>query len=87
MLSVYGFRDDYRSRRDHYRGRPNHDDRRSRGGGDGLTVMTLRALFDAVALSACNYYASEEYCYAKGQGGGFQTVVHDHNSFSRFGSA
>ena len=82
MLSVHRFRDDYRRRRDHYRGRANHHDCGSGGCGDGLTVMTLGAFFHALALSGRNYYASEKYCYAKGQGGGFQTVIHDdHNSF------
>lgn len=81
---------DYGGRRDHYRSGLNHYHcRRCRWGvADGLTAMTFRAFFDAVGLSAGNYYASKQDCCAKRQCGGFHSIFHDdHNSFVGFGSA
>jgi hypothetical protein len=75
-------------RRDHYRGRLNHDNRGRWGRSDGFTALSFRALFDGVGASASNNYTSEQYCYAKRQCGGFQSVIHDdHNSLCRFGLA
>jgi hypothetical protein len=79
MLMGYRRGDDFRGRHDRYRSWLNHDDRgRGRWGGrSGLTAMTFRALVNAVGGRVSNDYASEKYCYAKRQCGGFKSVFHD----------
>lgn len=64
MLAVDRFRDDLGGRRNHYRGRANHD-RCGRWGGVSAFSASFRTLFDAVGLSASNCYASEKYRDAK----------------------
>ena len=75
---AYWPRNDDCRRRNSYRDWLNHDDcgRRGRGAVGGLSAA-LRTLFDGVALSACDCNASEQHCYAKRQGHGLHSAIHD----------